>query len=130
MREFLRTFAAQGRTVIVSSHILAEVAQTVDRVVIINRGRLVLHAPLSELTDRVSGTVTVQAARLDALERALRAAGVVAIEPGNGTLRVHGLSAERVGEIAAQANVTLGQLVTETSSLEKVFLELTGEGQR
>ncbi len=130
LREFLRAFAAQGRTVLVSSHILAEVAQTADRVVIINRGRLVLQAPLSELTDRVSGTVRVQAARLDALEAALRAAGVVAIEPENGTLRVHGLSAERVGEIAAQANVTLGQLVTETSSLEKVFLELTGEGQR
>ena len=72
----------------------------------------------------------MQAARLDALEAALRATGVVAIERENGKLRVHGLSAERIGEIAAQANVTLGQLVTESSSLEEVFLELTGEGQR
>ena len=130
LRDFLRAFAAQGRTVFVSSHILAEVAQTVDRVVIINHGRLVVHSPLSELTDRVSGTVRVQAARLDALEAALRAAGVTTTERENGTLRVHGLSAERIGEIAGQANVTLGQLVTESSSLEEVFLELTAEGRR
>ena len=130
LRDFMRAYAAQGRTVLVSSHILAEVEQTVDHVVIINRGRLVLHAPLSELTDRVSGTVRVQAARLDALEAALRAAGVTAVEREAGTLRVHGLSAERIGEIAAQANVTLGQLVTESSSLEEVFLDLTAEGPR
>jgi ABC-2 type transport system ATP-binding protein len=126
LRDFLRAFAAEGRTVFVSSHLLAEVAQTVDQVVIINRGRLVLESPLSELTARLTGTVRVEAVRPDALETALRSAGVAA-ERKNGALLVHGVTADRVGEIALAANVELRQLVAESSSLEDVFLELTAE---
>ena len=126
LRDFLRAFAAQGRTVLVSSHHLAEIAQTVDQVVIINRGRLVVEAPLSELTARLAGTVRVEAARPDELEAALRNAGV-ATERENGTLHVHGVTADRIGEIALAAHVELRQLVTESSSLEDVFLELTAE---
>src|SRR5574338_906177 len=59
LRDFLRSFAAGGRTVLVSSHVLAEVAQTVDRVVIINKGRLVVESPLPELTARLGGAVRV-----------------------------------------------------------------------
>jgi ABC-2 type transport system ATP-binding protein len=127
LREFLRAFAAQGRTVFVSSHHLAEVAQTVDRVVIINRGRLVVESSLGDLIARLAGTVRVEAARPDALELALRDAGVTATERANGTLRVHGETAERIGEIALAANVELDQLVSESASLEDVFLELTAE---
>jgi ABC-2 type transport system ATP-binding protein len=126
LRDFLQAFAAEGRTVFVSSHLLAEVEQTVDQVVIINRGRLVLESPLGELTARLTGTVTVEAARPDVLEAALRAAGVPS-EREDGTLRVHGVSAERIGRIALQANVELRRLVAESSSLEDVFLELTTE---
>jgi ABC-2 type transport system ATP-binding protein len=127
LRDFLRAFAARGRTVFVSSHLLAEVEQTVDQVVIINRGRLVVESPLSELTARLAGTVRVEASRPDDLEVALRNAGVAATERENGTLHVHGATAERIGEIALAANVAVGQLVTESSSLEDVFLELTSE---
>ena len=125
LRDFLRAFAEQGRTVFVSSHHLAEVAQTVDQVVIINRGRLVVESPLSELTARVAGSVRVETARPDDLELALHDAGVGTTERENGTLRVHGVTADRVGEIALEADVALDQLVTEASSLEDVFLELT-----
>jgi ABC-2 type transport system ATP-binding protein len=127
LRDFLRAFAAEGRTVLVSSHLLAEVAQTVDQVVIINRGRLVVEAPLAELTARLAGTVRVEAAKPDVLETALHSAGVAAIQRVNGTLRVHGVKADRIGEIALAANVALSQVVTESSSLEDVFLELTAE---
>jgi ABC-2 type transport system ATP-binding protein len=127
LRDFLRAFAAEGRTVLVSSHLLAEVAQTVDQVVIINRGRLVIEAPLAELTARLAGTVRVEAAKPDVLETALHSAGVAAIQRVNGTLRVHGVKADRIGEIALAANVALSQVVTESSSLEDVFLELTAE---
>jgi ABC-2 type transport system ATP-binding protein len=127
LREFLRAFAADGRTVLVSSHHLAEVAQTVDQVVIINRGRLVTESPLSELTAQLAGTVRVEADRPRALERALRSAGIAATERENGTLRVRGATAERVGEIARAADVGLRELVTESSSLEDVFLDLTAE---
>ena len=124
LRDFLRAFAAEGRTVFVSSHVLAEVAQTVDRVLIVNRGRLVVQSALEDLTARLAGTIRVESARPDALEAALRTAGVTA-ERANGTLRVQGLTADRIGEIALAANVELRELVTETSTLEDVFLQLT-----
>jgi ABC-2 type transport system ATP-binding protein len=129
LRDFLRAYAAEGRTVFVSSHLLAEVAQTVDRVVIINRGRLVVESPLDALTARLTGTIRVEAAQPDVLQRALRDAGVAA-ERVNGTLHVHGTTAERIGEIALASRVELRQLVTESSTLEDVFLELTGRALR
>ena len=126
LRDFLRAFAADGRTVFVSSHLLAEVAQTVDRVVIINRGRLVAESRVDELTARLAGTTRVEAAQPDVLQLALLNAGV-AVDRENGTLRVHGITADRIGEIALGARVELRQLVTESSTLEDVFLELTAE---
>jgi len=127
LRDFLRAFAADGRTVLVSSHLLAEVAQTVDHVVIISRGRLVVESPLDELTARLTGTIRVETTKPDALELALRTAGVAA-DRENGTLHVHGVTADRIGEIALAAHVELRQLVTESSTLEDVFLELTAHG--
>ena len=129
LRDFLREFASTGRTVFVSSHHLAEVQQTVDRVVIIKEGQLIAEAPLSELTVRLAGTVRVQAASPDALEHALHDAGVNAIERDDGTLRVHGVTADRIGRIASDAQIAVAQLVTESSSLEDAFLELTAEEQ-
>ena len=126
LRDFLRSYAAEGGTVFVSSHLLAEVAQTVDQVVIINRGRLVVESSLDSLTARLTGTVRVEASRPDALEAALHDAGVAA-ERENGALRVRGVSADRIGRIALEANVELRELVAESSSLEDVFLELTAE---
>ena len=111
----------------VSSHHLAEVAQTVDRVVIINRGRLVAEAPLSELTARLAGTVRVQAARPDALEAALRNAGVTGLSAR--TERCASTARPPTGSERSRWPRTsrCGQLVTESSSLEDVFLELTAE---
>jgi ABC-2 type transport system ATP-binding protein len=126
LRDFLRGFAAQGRTVFVSSHHLAEVAQMVDQVVIINHGRLVLESPLGELAARLGGTVRVEAAQPDILEVALRNAGIATIEREDGTLHVHGVPAERIGEIALAAHVELHELVAD-SSLEDAFLQLTAE---
>ncbi|MGH3080382.1 MAG: ABC transporter ATP-binding protein [Gaiellaceae bacterium] len=127
LRDFLRAFAAQCKTVFVSSHLLAEVAQTVDQVVIINHGRLVVEAALADLTARLAGTVRVEAARPDALEAALHAAGIAATERMNGTVRVHGVTPDRIGEIALGAQIALRQVVTESSTFEDVFLELTAE---
>jgi ABC-2 type transport system ATP-binding protein len=126
LRDFLRDFAAHDKTVFVSSHHLAEVAQLVGHVIIINHGRLVVEASLDELTARIGGAVRVDTTRADALEVALRNAGVTSIERENGTLHVRGITADRVGEIALAANVELHQLVAE-SSLEDVFLKLTEE---
>jgi ABC-2 type transport system ATP-binding protein len=127
LRDLLRAFAAQGRTVLVSSHHLAEVAQTVDQVVIINRGRFVVESALSALTARLGATTRVETTQPDALDGALRHAGVSGTDRENGTLHVHGATADQIDEIARNANVPLRELVTERSSLEDVFLELTAE---
>ena len=125
LRTFMRDFAAAGKTVLVSSHALAEVAQTVDRVVIIDKGRLVTIAELDELTARMSGGVRVRAPGIQALLPLLEAAGLEATALDGDELVVLRASPARVGELAAQAGIVVHELVAEAPSLEKVFLELT-----
>jgi ABC-2 type transport system ATP-binding protein len=125
LRVFVRSFAGEGKTVFVSSHVLAEVAQTVDRVVIINKGRLVTIAPLGELTARMAGAVRVRAPGIHALLPLLEAAGLEATVLDGGELLVRGATAAQVGAFAASAGITLHELVQEASTLENVFLELT-----
>ena len=127
LREFLRRFAREGRTVLVSSHVLAEVAQTVDNVVIINRGRLVIASPLTDLTARLGAAVRVRTPQLPELEHALEAAGIAGQTDGAGVMHVHGTTSDRVGEIAAAAGIVLHELAPEVSSLEEVFLDLTSD---
>jgi ABC-2 type transport system ATP-binding protein len=127
LRDFLRAFADEGRTVFVSSHVLAEVAQTVDQVLIINRGRLVVESPLAELTARVGGAVRVRTPKPQQLEQALRAAQIEPTETADGALLVPGATSERVGEIAFAAGVPLHELAPEGTSLEEIFLQLTAE---
>jgi len=126
LRDFLRAFASDGRTVLVSSHVLAEVAQTVDQVLIINRGRLVIESSLRQLTTRVGGTVRVRTPWPGQLDEALRREHLDATRADN-SLLVRGADTERVGEIAFAAGIPLHELVTEGSSLEEIFLELTSE---
>ena len=129
LRDFLREFAAEGRTVLVSSHVLAEVAQTVDQVLIINRGRLVAEAPLVALTTRVSGSVRVRSPEPDRLRAALEREQIQTSSTNEHALLAHGTSSERVGQIAFAGGVPLYELVAESSSLEDVFLELTAQAQ-
>jgi ABC-2 type transport system ATP-binding protein len=128
LREFLRRFAAEGKTVFVSSHVLAEVAQTVDRVLIINRGRLVTEGTLAELTGRISGGVRVRSPQAEQLAQLLAGEGAVVDRVGN-TLTVHGASSEAIGEAAAAAGIVLHELAPAPGSLEDIFLELTAGSQ-
>jgi ABC-2 type transport system ATP-binding protein len=127
LRDFLRDFASHGRTVLVSSHVLAEVAQTVDRVVIINHGRLVTESSLEQLTARVGGSVRVRSPKLQLLADALGRAHFETTPTNEHTLLVHGASGEEVGDVAFAAGIPIHELVAESSSLEQVFLELTRE---
>jgi ABC-2 type transport system ATP-binding protein len=126
LRDFLRGFAQSGHTVLVSSHVLAEVAQTVDHVLIINGGKLVRESRLDELTATMGGAVRVRSPEAAKLREALARAEIEA-DGHDHTLFAHGTTTERVGEIAAAAGVVLHELRTEESSLEEVFLELTAE---
>ena len=129
LRDFLRAFASGDRTVLISSHVLAEVAQTVDQVLIISRGRLVVESSLEDLTSRVGGAVRVRSAQPERLLAALAHEELKATASGDQALVVHGASSERVGEIAFAAGIPVHELVTEGSSLEEIFLELTAEGE-
>jgi len=128
LRTFLRRLAAEGCTVLVSSHVLAELAQTADDVAVIARGRLVAHAPVEELTARAGAGTRVRSPDAARLRELLAAAGIEATETGD-ALAVQA-PPERVGEIAAANGIVLHELAAESSSLEEVVLELTGaEGE-
>ncbi len=128
IRVFLRDLAAQGRTVLVSSHLLSEVQQTVDRVVIISHGRLAYEGTLDGLEAGATARVHVDAADRDALARALQAAGAQIDAAADG-LHVTGLDAEAIGRHALAAGVPLRLLVPQREGLEDVFLGIVGEGE-
>jgi ABC-2 type transport system ATP-binding protein len=135
LRDVLRALADQGRAVLVSSHVLAEIAQTVDDVIVIGRGRLVAQGSVEELTRRSSSGVRVRAPDRRHLAAALAAQGArVEADPGAppataGTLAfvARGITAERVGELAAEHGMVLHELTPLAATLEDVFLELTGD---
>jgi ABC-2 type transport system ATP-binding protein len=130
LRDFLRALAAEGRTILISSHVLSEVAQTVDEVVIIHRGKLVRHAAMGEVEAMAAGSTTVRSPAADRLAELLGEGGITATTTGDGRLSVVA-PPERVGEIAAQHGIVLHELSVERASLEEVFLELTGDpGER
>jgi len=126
LRGLVRGEALEGRTVLVSSHLLAEVAQTVDQVVIIDKGRLVTQASMAELTAGAALTVRVRTPQPEALRDLLVARGATVSSDGPGQLVVGGVTAEQVGQAAAAGGVVLHEMRFERSNLEDVFLELTG----
>jgi ABC-2 type transport system ATP-binding protein len=127
LRDFLRSLASEGRTVLISSHVLAEVAQTVDQVLIISRGRLVIESPLAELTARAGGAVRVRCGDPERLTGALRDESLQVTMGTDHALLVQGASSQRIGEIAFAAGIPVDELVSDGGALENIFLELTSE---
>jgi ABC-2 type transport system ATP-binding protein len=125
LRELLRSLAAEGRTIFISSHVLAEVEQIVDEVVIIHRGKFVVQAATAELVARAAGGVRVRSPQARELRAALEEAGVKVASSEGDMLTVADGTAARVGEIAAARGIVLHELVAESSSLEQAFLDLT-----
>jgi ABC-2 type transport system ATP-binding protein len=128
LRRLIRHQADQGRTVLVSSHVLAEVAQTVDQVVIIARGRLVTQSSLADLVAGADAAVRVRTPQAEALRERLAAGGAAVRLDGPDQLVVTGVTTEQVGRAAAAAGVVLHEMRFERSNLEEVFLELTNHG--
>jgi ABC-2 type transport system ATP-binding protein len=126
IRGLLRRLADEGRTVLVSSHLLSEVEQTADRLVVVGRGRLVADTTTDELLRGLGGRrVRVRCARPDLLGSALRQRGAAVEEVGTAELLVQGLSAEEVGEVADSVRVPLHHLSDVQQSLEEAYLALT-----
>jgi ABC-2 type transport system ATP-binding protein len=127
MRGLLRGLASEGRTVLVSSHLLSEMELLADDVVIIAAGQLVRQGTVDEIVGSMSTSarVRVRTPGAEALGAELKQAGASVTVGNDGALLVTGLEAPAVGAVALRANVELHELVTERPDLEHVFLELT-----
>jgi ABC-2 type transport system ATP-binding protein len=127
MRGLLRRLAGEGRTVLVSSHLLSEMELLADDVVIIAAGRLVRQGPVNEVVGSMStdARVRVRTPGAEALGAELKQAGATVTTGADGSLFVTGVEAPMVGAAALRAGVELHELVTERPDLEHVFLELT-----
>jgi ABC-2 type transport system ATP-binding protein len=126
MRGLLKTLAGDGRTILVSSHLLSEMELLADDIVIIAAGRLVRQGTVTEVVDSMAhaGRVRVRTPQAEELTKALRDEAVVTPD-GDGALSITGVDAPAVGAAALRAGVELHELVTERPDLEEVFLELT-----
>jgi ABC-2 type transport system ATP-binding protein len=126
LRNFLRSYARQGRTVLVSSHLLAEVEQTIDQVVIVSRGQTMYHGRVDNLRGSQHSRVLVHPADASVLATALREAGVPEIQPTpDGGLSVTGSNARQVGDVALRAGVAIYGLQEDRADLEKLYFQLT-----
>jgi ABC-2 type transport system ATP-binding protein len=129
VRTLMRTLAAEGRTVFVSSHLLAEMANTADRLVVIGRGKLIASTTVAEfVAGSDAGAVRVRSPQLDTLGGLLSGAGIEAIaEPDGSALSVRGAAIEVIGDLAARNGITLHELSSQRASLEEAYLKLTDD---
>ncbi|MCV7054140.1 ABC transporter ATP-binding protein [Mycolicibacterium gilvum] len=127
VRTLMRTLAAEGRTVLVSSHLLAEMAETADRLVVIGRGRLIASTTVAEFIGGADGAaVRVRSPRLDDLAVALAAAGMAVVRDG-AALTVRHTTTDAVGELAATHSIPLHELTGQQVSLEQAYLAVTDD---
>ncbi|MFF4656526.1 ABC transporter ATP-binding protein [Streptomyces sp. NPDC001381] len=128
IRTLMKSLAAQGRTVFVSSHLMSEMALTADHLVVIGQGRLLADTSMADFIARNSRAyVRVRTPQRERLLDVLHDAGVTVVESGEGVLEVDGGKAERIGELAARHGVVLHELSPQQASLEEAFMQLTAE---
>jgi ABC-2 type transport system ATP-binding protein len=129
IRTLLKRLASEGRTVFLSSHLMSEMAQTADHLIVVGRGRLIADTSVEEFVRRASSDVAVHVRSPQALELqdTLRRPGVDVKRVGEGLLEVNGLSARQIGEAALRARIVLSELTPQHASLEQAFISLTGD---
>ena len=128
IRTLLRSLAAEGRTVFLSSHLMTEMALTADRLVIIGRGRLITQTPMEDFLNDGTGTfVRVRSSQNDTLAEVLRAQGATVTRHPDGALRVADATSDAIGELARANGLTLRELSTQQATLEERYMELTSD---
>jgi ABC-2 type transport system ATP-binding protein len=126
VRNLVKGLAAEGRTIFVSSHLMSEMALTADHLVVIGRGKLIAEMPVGEFIAQSSEQfVRVRAARVGQLAATLSGGGALVTTEDDGSLRVTGMPATDIGELAAGAGIALHELSPQMASLEEAFMELT-----
>ncbi|MEE6273108.1 ABC transporter ATP-binding protein [Georgenia wangjunii] len=126
VRTMVRYLADEGRTVFLSSHLMSEMAQTADQLLVIGRGRIITAGPVQEVIDATQGTtVRVRSPRVSELAELIRRSGVSVSSAEPGLVEVRGRSAEEIGDLAAAAGIALHELTPVRASLEDAYLTLT-----
>ncbi|MGN6741952.1 MAG: ABC transporter ATP-binding protein [Amnibacterium sp.] len=126
VRHLTRSLAAEGRTVFLSSHLMSEMAQTADHLIVLGRGRILADAPIAEVVaGATQGVVRVRTPDPARLESAVAGPGVAVRRADDGALEVLGIPAERIGDAALAAGVALHELTPVSASLEEAYLTLT-----
>lgn len=126
VRHFLRSLAVEGRTVFLSSHLMSEMAQTADHLIVIGRGRLIADAPMADVLARAGSIrVSVKTPDADRLAAALAAPAVTVTSVARDELEVTGLDAAAIAVVARDRGVLLHEIATHTASLEEAYLSLT-----
>jgi ABC-2 type transport system ATP-binding protein len=128
IRTLMKSLAAQGRTVFVSSHLMSEMALTADHLVVIGQGRLLADTSMADFIRTNSRSyVRVRSPQRERLLDVLHGAGITVVETGTGALEAEGGKAEPIGELAAQNGIVLHELSIQQASLEEAFMQLTAE---
>jgi ABC-2 type transport system ATP-binding protein len=127
LRELLRSFASDGGTVLISSHVLAEISQTVEDVIVLSRGRLLAQAPLEELLAGPAAAIKIRTKDGRSFVELLSTNGIRAEIGTDERVTVFDAPAETVGDLAAAHAIPIYEMTEGVSSLEDVFLKLTGE---
>ncbi|MDE3207189.1 MAG: ATP-binding cassette domain-containing protein [Acidobacteriota bacterium] len=127
VRNLLKTLAGEGRTVFLSSHLMAEMAQTAEHVIVVGRGRLIADVPIDELVAGSSATVVVRSPEAEELALALAGTDVTVNAVSAGVLEVRGATTDQVGETARRHNLAIYELRVEQASLEDVFMSMTSD---
>ncbi|MEV7119793.1 ABC transporter ATP-binding protein [Kitasatospora griseola] len=127
IRTLMRDLAAEGRTVLVSSHLMSEMALTADHLIVIGRGRLITDTPTADFLAAAARTdVLVRCSAPERLARVLADGGASVRREDGGALAVTGLDPRTIGELAAGAGIGVHELAHRTASLEEAFMEITG----
>ena len=127
IRNLLKNLAAEGRTVLVSSHLMSEMSQTADHLIVIGKGKLIADLPIAELIASSSrATVLVRTPQATELQSLIAAAGFVASN-NQGALEVTGLTAQQIGDLALTNQIAIHELTPQQASLEQAFMKLTSE---
>ncbi|MFT4135915.1 ABC transporter ATP-binding protein [Microbacterium sp.] len=128
VRQFVRQQAASGRTVLLSSHLMSEMAQTADHLIVLGRGQVLADAPLSDIVRAwTTSRVVVRSPRATELAQALTAPDVTIVTTAADTMCVEGVAASVIGDVAAARGIALHELTPSTGSLEEAYLALTGQ---
>ena len=126
VRHLVRRLAEEGRTVFLSSHLMSEMAQTADQLLVIGRGRIITSGPVREVIDAAIGaTVRIRSPRLGELARLLAGDGVTHTWTGDGAIDARGITAAQIGDTAALHGIPIHELHAQNASLEDAYMNLT-----